>query len=325
MPGPIAPNKSVGWVVVAGAAGFLGSHLVDALLAAGYQVIGVDNFITGDKRNNAQAAKSEHFIFLEHDISQPLPKELTEKEISHVANLACPASPVDYQLHPLETLRVSSLGTEHLLELARKHRARFIHTSTSEVYGDPLVHPQVESYWGNVNSYGVRSCYDEGKRYAEALIYSYRQQFKLNTGITRIFNTYGPRMRPHDGRVMTNFIVQALKGEPITVYGDGSQTRSFCYVDDQVAAQMKMLESDLEGPVNIGNPHEFTILELAKVIIEQTKSSSTIEFKPLPGDDPKQRQPDISLAREKLGWEPKVELAKGVARMIEWMGQNNVQ
>lgn len=317
MPGPTVKNDK--YILVAGAAGFLGSHLVDALLAKGYTVVGVDNLITGDLNNLADAQRSNQFTFVKHDISAPLPSQITEVQFSHIANLACPASPVDYQKHPIETLRVSSLGTEHLLQLAQQCQARFTHTSTSEVYGDPAVHPQVESYWGNVNSYGVRSCYDEGKRYAEALIYSYRHTHNINTGITRIFNTYGPRMRPHDGRVVTNFIVQALKGEPITVYGDGSQTRSFCFVDDQISAQVKMLEGIVEGPVNIGNPHEFTILELAKQVIALTKSKSAIEFKPLPGDDPKQRQPDITLARRELSWEPKVELAEGVSRMVEWV------
>lgn len=317
MPGPTVSNDKR--ILVAGAAGFLGSHLVDALLAQGYQVVGVDNLITGDMKNLAPAKQSDHFTFVKHDVSKPLPESITATHFSHVANLACPASPVDYQQHPIETMRVSSLGTENLLQLAKQSGARFIHTSTSEVYGDPAVHPQVESYWGNVNSYGVRSCYDEGKRYAEALIFSYRQMQGVNTGITRIFNTYGPRMRPHDGRVMTNFIVSALKGEPITVYGDGSQTRSFCYVDDQIAAQLKMLNSEVEGPVNIGNPHEFTILELARQVIALTDSKSKLEFQPLPGDDPKQRQPDITKARDELRWEPKVELAEGLERMVNWV------
>jgi len=319
MPGPTETAAKT--VLVAGAAGFLGSHLVDALLAHAYRVVGVDNLITGDLNNLTDAKKSARFSFIQHDITEPLPAAITDQPFTHIANLACPASPVDYQQHPIETLRVSSLGTENLLRLAKQCGARFTHTSTSEVYGDPVVHPQVESYWGNVNSYGVRSCYDEGKRYAEALIFSYRHTHGVNTGITRIFNTYGPRMRPHDGRVLTNFIVQALKGEPITVYGDGSQTRSFCYVDDQIAAQLKMLESTVEGPVNIGNPHEFTILELARQVIALTESKSTIEFKPLPGDDPKQRQPDITLARQQLAWEPKVELAVGLPNMIEWVRQ----
>lgn len=310
------PDKTV---LVAGAAGFLGSHLVDALLAREYTVVGIDNLITGDERNLEEARKSAAFTFVKHDIIDPLPAAVLAMRFTHIVNMACPASPVDYQQHPIETLRVSSLGTENLLQLAARDGARFTHTSTSEVYGDPAVHPQVESYWGNVNSYGVRSCYDEGKRYAEALIYSYRHTKDVNTGITRIFNTYGPRMRLSDGRVVTNFIVSALRNEPITLYGDGSQTRSFCYVDDQIRAQVAMLESDAEGPVNIGNPGEFTIAELAQQVIALTQSKSTIITQPLPGDDPKQRKPDITRAQQELDWEPKIELAEGLAHMIEWV------
>lgn len=312
-------SSKPGKVLVAGAAGFLGSHLTDALIAKGYEVVAVDNFITGNRENLAHLEGNPLFTFVEHDLIEPLPEAITKHTYSKVASLACPASPIDYQEKPLETMRVSSVGVDHLLALAHRDHARFTHTSTSEVYGDPLEHPQTEKYWGNVNSYGERSCYDEGKRFAEALIFSYRKMYKVNTGITRIFNTYGPRMRPSDGRVMTNFIKQALNGEDITVFGDGSQTRSFCFVDDQIKGQMAMLESDFEGPVNIGNPGEFTIRQLAEKVIALTGSSSKITSAPLPSDDPKQRQPDISLAREKLNWEPTIDLEEGLKRMIEWM------
>lgn len=312
-------SSKPGKVLVAGAAGFLGSHLTDALIAKGYEVVAVDNFITGNRENLAHLEGNPLFTFVEHDLIEPLPEAITKHTYSKVASLACPASPIDYQEKPLETMRVSSVGVDHLLALAHRDHARFTHTSTSEVYGDPLEHPQTEKYWGNVNSYGERSCYDEGKRFAEALIFSYRKMYEVNTGITRIFNTYGPRMRPSDGRVMTNFIKQALNGEDITVFGDGSQTRSFCFVDDQIKGQMAMLESDFEGPVNIGNPGEFTIRQLAEKVIALTGSTSKITSAPLPSDDPKQRQPDISLAREKLNWEPTIDLEEGLKRMIEWM------
>lgn len=306
-------------VMVTGAAGFLGSHLVDALLKKGYTVVGVDNFITGRKENLAHLTGNPNFKFIEHDLTETLPEEIISQTFQFIANLACPASPVDYQERPLETMRVSSVGVDQLLALAYQSKARFIHTSTSEVYGDPAVHPQTESYWGNVNSYGERSCYDEGKRFAEAMIFSYRKKMQVNTGITRIFNTYGPRMRPEDGRVITNFIRQALLGEDITIYGDGNQTRSFCYVDDQIKAQVAMLESELEGPVNIGNPNEFTIKELAEEVIKATGSKSKIIHLSLPSDDPKKRQPDITLAKNKLAWEPKVQLAEGLKHMVNWM------
>lgn len=309
-------------VLVTGAAGFLGSHLTDALVAKGYAVVAVDNFITGNRGNLTQLDGNPLFTFIEHDIIEPLPESITKQHFSKIANLACPASPIDYQEKPLETMRVCSAGVDHLLALACRDGARFTHTSTSEVYGDPLEHPQRETYWGNVNSYGERSCYDEGKRYAEALIFSYRKMFKVNTGVTRIFNTYGPRMRPSDGRVMTNFIKQALAGEPITLFGDGSQTRSFCYVDDQVKGQLAMLECDFEGPVNIGNPGEFTIKQLAEKVIELTHSTSKLTTAPLPSDDPKQRQPDITVARENLHWEPTIALEEGLTRMIKWMKSN---
>ena len=309
-------------ILVAGAAGFLGSNLVDALLAKGNRVVAVDNFITGNRQNLDHLKDHADFKFIEHDIIEPLPESITKYTFSAIANLACPASPIDYQEKPIETMRVCSTGAENLLMLAKRDKARFTHTSTSEVYGDPKEHPQTEKYWGNVNSYGERSCYDEGKRYTEALIFSYRKMYQVNTGITRIFNTYGPRMRPSDGRVMTNFIKQALKGEDITVYGDGSQTRSFCYVDDQVAGQVAMLESSLEGPVNIGNPAEFTIKELAEMVIKLTGSNSKIIYEPLPSDDPTKRRPDISKAKAELNWEPKIFLEVGLAKMIDWMKSN---
>lgn len=306
-------------ILVTGAAGFLGSHLTDALLKADYKVVAVDNFITGDRANLAHLSNHPNFTFIEHDIIKPLTETITKYKFDKIANLACPASPIDYREKPLETMRVCSAGVDHLLALAHRDQARFTHTSTSEVYGDPQEHPQSETYWGHVNSYGQRSCYDEGKRYAEALIFSYREQYQVNTGITRIFNTYGPRMRPSDGRVITNFIKQALNGEDITVYGDGQQTRSFCFYEDQIRGQLKMLESNLEGPVNIGNPDEFTILQLAEKIISLVGSSSKIIFAPLPQDDPKQRQPNITLARSKLSWEPEITLEAGLKIMIKWM------
>ncbi len=309
-------NKTV---LVTGAAGFLGSHMSEQLLKRGYKVIGLDNFITGTRDNIARFADNTDWQFVEHDLIEPLPDSVTQAELWGIVNMACPASPIDYQERPLETMRVSSVGVDRLLALAKEKGARFTHTSTSEVYGDPLEHPQKETYWGNVNSYGERSCYDEGKRFAEAMIFSYRHKEGVNTGISRIFNTYGPNMRPSDGRVISNFIRQALANEPITIYGDGSQTRSFCFVDDQIAGQIALLESDVEGPINIGNPNEFTILELAQTVLKVTGSQSTIEHRPLPSDDPKRRRPDNTKAKEELGWEPKIELEVGVSRMVEWM------
>jgi nucleoside-diphosphate-sugar epimerase len=302
-------------ILVAGGAGFLGSHLVDALLKKGEEVICLDNLITGFEKNIESFKNNSNFSFLNYDINKPLE---IEGELDIIANLACPASPVDYREHPVETLEVCSTGVKNLLDLALKNKARFFHTSTSEVYGDPAIHPQPESYFGNVNSYGERSCYDEGKRYAEALIYIYHHDFGVDTGIIRIFNTYGPRMQPCDGRVVSNFIRQALSGEDITIYGDGKQTRSFCYVSDQIAGQMKMIYSNEEGPINIGNPGEFTMIELANKVIELTKSKSKIVFKPLPSDDPKQRRPEIGLAKSKLGWEPKISLEEGLKKTISW-------
>lgn len=307
-------------IIVAGGAGFLGSHLIESLLKKGEEVICVDNLITGFEKNIQVFKAKPNFKFLKHDINKPFD---VEGKVDYIANLACPASPVDYRAHPLETLEVCSNGIKNLLNLAVKHKARFFHTSTSEVYGDPSVHPQLETYWGNVNSYGERSCYDEGKRFAEALIYIYRHDLGLNTGIIRIFNTYGPRMQPNDGRVVSNFIRQALRGEDITIYGDGKQTRSFCYVSDQIEGQLKMLFSGEEGPMNIGNPGEFTMVELARKVIKLTSSKSKIVYKPLPKDDPMKRRPDISLAKEKLGWEPKVNLDEGLQRTISWFKNPN--
>jgi nucleoside-diphosphate-sugar epimerase len=302
--------------LISGGAGFIGSNLIEKLLEIpDSKVICLDNLITGKEENLAIFLSNSRFKFIEYDIIKPI--EIGEK-IDYVLNLACPASPVGYREHPIETLEVSSIGTKNMLEIARKNKARFFHTSTSEVYGDPLDHPQKESYWGNVNSYGERSCYDEAKRYAEALIYYYKKDFGVNTGMIRIFNTYGPKMDAYDGRVVTNFIRQALRGEDITVFGGGKQTRSFCYISDQVDAQMKMIHSSIEGPINIGNPNEFTMLELAEKVLKLTNSKSKIVFESLPKDDPAQRQPNISLAKEKLGWEPKVQLEEGLQKTISW-------
>lgn len=302
--------------LISGGAGFIGSNLTAKLLEdKDNKVYGLDNFITGYKKNIKEFLLSPNYQFIEHDIINPI--KLDEK-FDYVLNLACPASPVGYRQHPIETLEVSSAGTKNMLEIAQKNDARFFHTSTSEVYGDPLEHPQKESYWGHVNSYGERSCYDEAKRYAEALIYYYKKDFGVNTGMIRIFNTYGPKMDPFDGRVVSNFIRQALKGEDLTIYGKGKQTRSFCYIADQIEAQLKMIHSDLEGPINIGNPNEFTIAKLAEKVIKLTNSKSKLYYSPLPKDDPGQRRPDISLAKEQLNWEPKIQLEEGLSKTIEW-------
>lgn len=305
-------------VLVAGGAGFLGSHVCKALLDAGDDVLCVDNLSTGRRQNIAELESHPRFQFVQHDIIQPFPKTISEHKFDVIANLASPASPPKYVRLAVETLRVGSEGTLNLLELAKNCGARFVHTSTSEVYGDPKIHPQPESYWGNVNSYGARSMYDESKRYGEALIWVYRNQHSVNTGIVRIFNTYGPHMDPEDGRVVSNFIMQALQNKPITVYGEGHQTRSFCYVSDQIDGIIKLINSDVEGPVNVGNPDEFTMLELAQKVVAQTGSESKIEYKPLPPDDPTQRQPDISRAKELLGWEPKVSLDEGLKPTIAY-------
>lgn len=302
-------------VLVTGGAGFLGSHLCERLLNQGCDVICLDNYFTGSKQNVSHLMGNPHFELLRHDVTFPLYVEVDE-----IYNLACPASPIHYQHDPVQTTKTSVHGAINMLGLAKRLRAKIMQASTSEVYGDPSVHPQPESYWGNVNPIGFRSCYDEGKRCAETLFFDYRRQHKLRIKVARIFNTYGPRMHPNDGRVVSNFIIQALRGEPLTVYGQGQQTRSFCYVDDLVEAFLRLMDTDddFTGPVNTGNPGEFTILELAKLVIEYTGSKSVIEFKPLPQDDPKQRRPDITLAKAKLGWEPKVPLAEGLKKTIAY-------
>lgn len=302
--------------VVTGGAGFLGSHLCDALLARGHRVICVDNLETGSLRN-IEHIRVPEFTHLNVDITEPY---FIDEPVDFVYHLASPASPIDYLRLPLHTLKVGSYGTHHTLGLAKVHRARFLLASTSEVYGDPQVHPQPESYWGHVNPIGPRGVYDEAKRYAEALTMAYHRQQGVDTGIVRTFNTYGPRMRPHDGRAIPTFLRQALQDKPLTVFGDGSQTRSFCYVDDQIRGYIAMAESDVHVPVNIGNPDEFTLLELAKTVIEVTESRSEIVFEALPVDDPKVRQPDITRAKELLGWEPQIDLREGLRRTIEAAG-----
>jgi UDP-glucuronate decarboxylase len=302
-------------ILVTGGAGFLGSHLCERLLAAGHDVLCVDNFYTGTKDNIASLLKETHFELMRHDVTFPLYVEVDE-----IYNLACPASPIHYQFDPVQTTKTSVHGAINLLGLAKRVKAKIFHASTSEVYGDPQVHPQKENYWGHVNPVGARSCYDEGKRCAETLFFDYRRQHGLAIKVARIFNTYGPRMHPNDGRVVSNFIVQALKGEPLTVYGKGRQTRSFCYVADTVEAFIRLMATgeDFAGPVNIGNPHECTVLELAQLIVRLSNSSSAIVFKPLPADDPVRRCPDIQLARAMLGWEPKVALREGLERTIDY-------
>ncbi len=303
-------------VLVTGGAGFLGSHLCQRLLADGHDVLCVDNFFTGTKDNIGQLLGSPHFELLRHDVTFPL-----YVEVDDIYNLACPASPIHYQHDPVQTTKTSVHGAINMLGLAKRLRARILQASTSEVYGDPEVHPQREDYWGRVNPVGVRACYDEGKRCAETLFFDYYRQHRLRIKVARIFNTYGPRMHPNDGRVVSNFIVQALTGEPITLYGDGSQTRSFCYVDDLVEGLVRLMGTadDFTGPVNLGNPAELTVRELAERIVALTGSRSPIRHLPLPADDPVQRQPDIGLAREALGgWEPRVALETGLARTIEY-------
>jgi UDP-glucuronate decarboxylase len=301
-------------VLVTGGAGFIGSHLCERLLKEGHDVICLDNFFTGSKDNIIHLMDSHRFELVRHDIVEPI-----LLEVDRIFNLACPASPVHYQYNPVKTVKTSVMGAINMLGLAKRVRARILQASTSEVYGDPQVHPQQEQYWGNVNPIGIRSCYDEGKRVAETLMMDYHRQNNVDVKIVRIFNTYGPRMAENDGRVVSNFILQALRGEGITVYGDGSQTRSFCYVDDLVEGLLRMMETDgFTGPVNLGNPVENTILEFAQKIAALTGSSSAVTFAPLPQDDPKQRQPDISLARERLCWEPKVPLKEGLSRTIDY-------
>jgi UDP-glucuronate decarboxylase len=302
-------------ILVTGGAGFLGSHLCDKLIAQGHDVLCVDNFFTGTKANVAHLMSHPNFELMRHDVTFPLYVEVDE-----IYNLACPASPIHYQWDPVQTTKTSVHGAINMLGLAKRVKAKILQASTSEVYGDPEVHPQPESYWGRVNPVGIRSCYDEGKRCAETLFFDYWRQHQLEIKVVRIFNTYGPRMHPNDGRVVSNFIVQALKGEDITIYGDGSQTRSFCYVDDLLEAMVRAMNtgSEFTGPVNIGNPTEFTMLELAELVSKLTKSKSRIVNQPLPQDDPKQRKPDIGLAKAALGWEPKVNLEEGLRETISY-------
>ena len=302
-------------ILVTGGAGFLGSHLIDKLLASGHEVLCVDNLFTGTKRNLDHLVGHPRFEFMRHDVCFPLFVEVDE-----IYNLACPASPIHYQHDPVATTKTSVHGAINMLGLAKRLRVKVLQASTSEVYGDPAVHPQTEDYWGNVNPIGERSCYDEGKRCAETLFFDYHRQHRLKIKVMRIFNTYGPRMHPKDGRVVSNFIVQALQGEDITLFGDGQQTRSFCYVDDLLEGMVRLMDSGdgVVGPINIGNPNEFTIKQLAEVVIQLTGSKSKLIFKPLPSDDPRQRQPNITQAREVLGWEPKVQLQEGLAHTIAY-------
>jgi UDP-glucuronate decarboxylase len=302
-------------VLVTGGAGFIGSHLCERLLARNNDVLCIDNYFTGSKDNVAHLISDPHFELMRHDVTFPLYIETDE-----IYNLACPASPVHYQFDPVQTTKTSVHGAINMLGLAKRVRAKIFQASTSEVYGDPEVHPQVESYWGRVNPIGPRACYDEGKRCAETLFFDYRRQHNLQIKVARIFNTYGPRMHPNDGRVVSNFIVQALRNDPVTIYGNGEQTRSFCYVDDLVEAFLRIMDTDddFTGPVNIGNPNEFTIRELADAVIELTGSKSEIISKPLPTDDPVQRQPDITIARDTLGWEPKIQLKEGLQKTIAY-------
>jgi UDP-glucuronate decarboxylase len=302
-------------VLVTGGAGFLGSHLCERLVASGHDVLCLDNFFTGTKDNIAHLLGNPHFELIRHDVTFPL-----YVEVDQIYNRACPAAPIHYQFDPVQTTKTSVHGAINMLGLAKRLRATILQASTSEVYGDPRVHPQTEDYWGHVNPIGLRSCYDEGKRCAETLFFDYHRQHNLRIKVARIFNTYGPRMHPNDGRVVSNFIVQALKGEPITIFGEGNQTRSFCYVDDLIDGLVRLMESpdDVTGPINIGNPGEFTIRQLAERVIALTRSKSRLVFKPLPSDDPTQRRPDIALARAKLDWKPAVELDAGLARTIDY-------
>jgi len=312
-------------ILVTGGAGFLGSHLIDRLLARGDEVICADNFFTGTKRNIEHVLDHKHFEFIRHDVTFPL-----WVEVDQIYNLACPASPIHYQHDPAQTTKTNVQGAINMLGLAKRMKARIFQASTSEVYGDPTVHPQQEKYWGNVNPIGVRSCYDEGKRCAETLFFDYHRQYDLHIRVARIFNTYGPRMHPRDGRVVSNFIVQALRGEDITIYGDGSQTRSFCYVDDLIEAFIRFMDLPMvdkggpgfPGPINLGNPAEFTIQQFAEKVIVMTGSSSRLIYQPLPSDDPTQRQPDISLAKEYLSdWQPQVQLEEGLKKTIDYFDQ----
>lgn len=304
-------------VLVTGAAGFVGSHLVDAHLQLGDEVIGVDNFSTGSPKNISHLTNNPQFRFIEHDISQGIPTDI--KTVSKIYHFASPASPPRYMKLPLETMAVNTEGTRHLLNLAQQTNARILFASTSEIYGDPLVHPQVETYWGNVNPIGPRSIYDEAKRFGETLLALYQRMEWADTAIIRIFNTYGPRLDPDDGRVVSSFIREALQGRALPIFGDGTQTRSFCYVSDLVSGVVAMMESGNHGPINLGNPNEFTLLELAKVVSEVTKTEMNLKYFELPEDDPKQRQPNISKAKNLLGWEPKVQLREGLAETASWM------
>ena len=308
-------------IIVSGAAGFIGSHMCDRLLAEGHTVVGLDNFLTGAERNLAHLQSHPQFRLIRQDVTQPF---ALDGQIDTVLHMASPASPKDYLEHPIETLDVGSAGTRRMLELAKNHNARFLLTSTSESYGDPLVHPQVETYWGNVNPVGPRSCYDESKRFAEALTMAFHRAHNVRTNIARIFNTYGPRMKLNDGRVVPAFLDQALRGEPITVFGDGSQTRSFCYVSDLVDGLYRLMQSDERFPVNLGNPQEMTILEFAERIRRLTGSNSRMIHEPLPQDDPKQRKPDIGKAQSLLGWEPRVSLEEGLRQTIDYFRQVQV-
>ena len=302
-------------ILITGGAGFLGSHLCDALIEKGHDILCVDNFFTGNKSNISHLLTNPNFTLIRHDVTFPL-----YVEVDQIYNLACPASPIHYQFDPVQTTKTSVHGAINMLGLAKRLKARILQASTSEVYGDPEIHPQTEEYWGHVNPIGIRSCYDEGKRCAETLFFDYWRQHKLEIKVMRIFNTYGPRMHPNDGRVVSNFIVQALENKPITIYGDGSQTRSFCYVDDLITGMVKLMEShkSITGPINMGNPSEFTMIELAELVIKITSSRSKLKFKPLPEDDPRQRQPNISLAKSKLNWSPKVSLEEGLNKTITY-------
>lgn len=308
-----SPHSKV--MLVTGGAGFLGSHLCDRLISDGHEVICLDNFFTGAKRNIAHLIGHPRFEFLRHDVTFPLYLEVDE-----IFNLACPASPIYYQHDPVQTTKTSVHGAINMLGLAKRLKARIFQASTSEVYGDPSIHPQTESYWGNVNPIGIRSCYDEGKRCAETLFFDYWRQHSVEIKVARIFNTYGPRMHPNDGRVVSNFIIQALTGEPLTIYGTGDQTRSFCYVDDLIEGFIRLMNSEpsLTGPVNLGNPREFSMRQLAELVIAITGSRSKLEYRPLPQDDPRQRKPDIEIAKKNLGWEPKASLEDGLVRTIDY-------
>jgi len=302
-------------ILITGGAGFLGSHLCERLLKEGNEVLCLDNFFTGTKENIIHLMDNHHFELIRHDVEFPI-----HLEVDEIYNLACPASPIHYQHNPIHTTKTSIMGALNMLGLAKRQHAKIMQASTSEVYGDPEVHPQTETYWGNVNPIGFRSCYDEGKRCAETLFFDYYREHKLKIKVARIFNTYGPRMHPSDGRVVSNFIIQALKGEDITIYGDGSQTRSFCYVDELIDGFIRLMASpdEFTGPVNLGNPIEFTIKELAEKVIDMTGSKSILSYKPLPYDDPKQRQPDIKLAKKELGWEPRIKLEEGLVKTIQY-------